>query len=213
MAGQHIFLQGVESNPQPGPYADAIAAAETAGTEYWGIWNILAFHPAASYHLCELSHEVMHKPAPIAPALRELIAAYTSALNRCDFCQNAHAAVAAHLYGNAEFVEAVLRDPETSSLSEKERALLRFVHKLTLEPGAVAQHDTDTLIAAGWDDASIYFSIAACALFNYYNRFVLGNGVQLVSKEAFTRLGARMAHAGYSREQPPQLRTEPATHA
>jgi hypothetical protein len=49
---RHIFLGDVEANPQPGPYADAIAEAKKTGAEYWGIWNILAFHPQAAYHLC-----------------------------------------------------------------------------------------------------------------------------------------------------------------
>lgn len=213
MAGEHIFLGEIEANPKPGPYADAIMAAKQAGTEYWGIWNILAFHPMASYHLCELSHELMHKEAPISAALRELIAAYTSSLNRCDFCMHAHAAVAAHLYGDTELVQGVLSDPETSALAEKEKALLRFVRRLTLEPSVITQEDMDTLRQAGWDEPSIYYAIGACALFNYYNRFVLGNGVKLVSGEAFHRLGARMAHAGYSREQPTHTQQEHASHA
>jgi uncharacterized peroxidase-related enzyme len=213
VAGEHIFLGEVEANPKPGPYADAIQAAKQAGTEYWGIWNILAFHPMASYHLCELSHELMHKDAPISAALRELIAAYTSSLNRCEFCMQAHAAVATHLYGDTEFVQSVLRDVESSALAEKEKALLRFVRRLTLEPGAITQEDTDALQQAGWDQPSIYYSISACALFNYYNRFVLGNGVKPVSDEAFQRLGARMAQAGYSREQPTRSQKETAAHA
>lgn len=213
MAGEHIFLGEIEANLKPGPYADAIRAAEQAGTEYWGIWNILAFHPMASYHLCELSHELMHKEAPLSAALRELIAAYTSSLNRCDFCMRAHAAVAAHLYGDTQLVESVLSDPETSALPEKEKALLRFVRRLTLEPGAVTQQEVDILLEAGWDEPSVYYAIGACALFNYYNRFVLGNGVRMVSDEAFRRLGARMAHSGYSREQPTHSRKEHAPHA
>ena len=203
MAGEHIFLGEIEANPKPGPYADAIAAASEAGTEYWGIWNILAYHPTASHHLCELSHELMHKKAPISAALRELIAAYTSSLNQCDFCRNAHAAVAAHLYSDRNLVEGVLRDPETSALAEREKALLRFVQRLTLEPGTITQQHISELKHAGWDEPSIYYATNACALFNYYNRFVLGNGVKLVSGEAFDRLGARMARVGYSREQPP----------
>ena len=43
--GSHLFLRGVEDNPQPSPYADAIASAQDAGVEYWGIWNLLAFRP------------------------------------------------------------------------------------------------------------------------------------------------------------------------
>lgn len=49
-----------------------------------------------------------------------------------------------------------------------------------------------------------FYSIEACALFNFYNRFVSGNGVKLVSDEAFRRLGERMARVGYRRKAPPK---------
>jgi uncharacterized peroxidase-related enzyme len=212
-AGDNIFLAEVEANPQPGPYADAIAAARNAGTEYWGIWNILAFHPMVSYHLCELSQELMFKEGPISPALRELIAAYTSSLNQCDFCMNAHASVAAHLYNDKGFVWSVLHDLEGSTLGEQDKALLRFVRKLTLESGSIKKEDTEVLKAAGWDDAAIFYAIGACALFNFYNRFVSGNGVKMVSEEAFQRLGERMAQAGYSREQPTKHGKKASAHA
>ncbi len=200
----HVFLAEVEQNPQPGPYADAIAAAKKAGTEYWGIWNILVFRPQAAYHLCQLSHELMHEEAPISSALRELIAVYTSSLNRCAFCMNAHAAVASHLYGDKELVWSALRDLESSPIGAKEKALLRFVRKLTLDSGSIAESDIAALKQTGWDDTSIYYAIGACALFNFYNRFVSGNGVKLVSDETFQRLGERMARVGYRREAPPK---------
>jgi uncharacterized peroxidase-related enzyme len=201
----HVSLAEVEANPQPGPYADAIAAAKKTGTEYWGIWNILAFRPQAAYHLCELSHQLMFEEALLSSALRELIAPYTSSLNGCEFCMNAHASVATSLYGDKEFVWSVLRDSEGSMLAEKDKALLRFVRKLTLDSGSVAQTSIDTLKDAGWGDSSIYYAIGVCALFNFYNRFVSGNGVKLVSDEAFQRLGERMARVGYGRRELPVI--------
>ena len=35
-------------------------------------------------------HKVMGRTSPFTPAERELIAAYTSNLNDCDFCYDAH---------------------------------------------------------------------------------------------------------------------------
>ncbi len=197
-----MFLREIEAHPQPGPFADAISSAEKAGTEYWGIWNILAFRTDAASTLCELSHQVMFEEAPISQALRELIAAYTSSLNRCDFCRNAHAAVASHLYGSEEFVRSALNDPDRSSLDEKEKTLMRFVRKLTLNSGAITEANIEALKCEGWEEAAIYYAIYACALFNFYNRFVSGNGVKLVSDAAFRRLSERMARSGYTRHRP-----------
>jgi uncharacterized peroxidase-related enzyme len=195
-----MFLQDVEDNPQQSPYFDLIAAAKSSGSEYWRIWNLLAFRPKAADFLARLSHEIMHEDAPISIAMRELIAAYTSSLNRCEFCMKAHAAVAAHLYKDEALVWSAIRDPEGSALPEKDKSMLRFVRKVTLDSGSIDEADIGALHAAGWDDTSIFYAIAASALFNFYNRFISANGVKPVSDQAFRRLAARMAEKGYVRE-------------
>jgi uncharacterized peroxidase-related enzyme len=194
-----LFLPDVENNPQPGPYYDLITAARSSGTEYWRIWNLLAFRPKIADALVRLSHEIMFEDAPISVELRELIAAYTSSLNQCEFCMKAHAAVAAHIYKDEALVWGAIHDLEASALPEKDKAILRFVGKLTLAPGSINEIDIAALHFAGWDDTSIFYAIAANALFCFYNRYVSANGVKPVSDQAFRRLASRMAEKGYVR--------------
>jgi alkylhydroperoxidase family enzyme len=80
-----MFLPGVESNPQPGPYADAVRTMQAQGPEYPQIWHMFAFKPEATSHLARFTQEIMREPAPLSPGLRELIAAFTSARNHCPF--------------------------------------------------------------------------------------------------------------------------------
>jgi len=80
-----MFLPGVENNPQPGPYADAIRMMQAGGPEYPQIWHLFAFRPEATTHLARFTQEIMREPGPLSPWLRELIAAYTSARNHCPF--------------------------------------------------------------------------------------------------------------------------------
>jgi hypothetical protein len=79
-----MFLPGVEHNPQPGPYADALRMMQAAA-EYPQIWHLFAFKPHATDHLARFTQEVMREPAPLSPWIRELIAAFTSARNACPF--------------------------------------------------------------------------------------------------------------------------------
>jgi uncharacterized peroxidase-related enzyme len=199
VAQEPMFLRGVEDNPKPSTYRDLIENAKVSGSDYWQIWHLLAFDPEAAHHLAALSHTLMHKPSPISTGLRELIAAYTSSLNNCEFCMKAHAAVAAEILGDESLVWSVIRDLETSALDEKDKSLLRFVHKVTLTPASITATDTQALNEAGWDDASIFYAISACALFNFYNRWISASGVHPVSDEAFKRLASRMAVTGYAR--------------
>src|ERR1700685_3423528 len=98
------YLPEVEANPQPSAYADLIHVTKVAGREHWQIWNLFAFRPEVTSHLASFTEGVMRGPAPISPGVRELIAAYTSYNNECEFCWRSHAAVAAELLGSAELV-------------------------------------------------------------------------------------------------------------
>jgi uncharacterized peroxidase-related enzyme len=199
VAQEPMFLRGVEDNPKPSVYRDLIENAKSSGGDYWQIWHLLAFDPEAAHHLAALSHTLMHKECPISPGLRELIAAYTSSLNQCEFCMKAHAAVAAELLGDEAMVWSVIHDLESSSVDDSQKALLRFVRKVTLAPASITATDTSELNAAGWKDDAIFYAISACALFDFYNRWVSASGVHSVSDEAFQRLGSRMAAVGYAR--------------
>jgi hypothetical protein len=80
-----MFLPGVENDPQPGPYADALRMMQATGNEYSQIWHMFAFKPRATDHLARFTQEIMREPAPLSPWIRELIAAFTSARNDCPF--------------------------------------------------------------------------------------------------------------------------------
>jgi alkylhydroperoxidase family enzyme len=111
-----------------------------------------------------------------------------------------HAAVAAVLLGSEELVEGVIRDLETSSLSEKEKALLRFVDKVNHDSPRITAEDMQPLYAAGWADDAIYYAVTVCALFNFYNRWVDATGVHALSEAAHRQGCQRSAATGYVRK-------------
>lgn len=84
-AMQPMFLPGVEANPQPGAYRDAIGRMQTAGMEYPQIWHLFAFMQEATEHLARFTQEIMRRPGEPVPGMRELIAAFTSRHNDCPF--------------------------------------------------------------------------------------------------------------------------------
>jgi alkylhydroperoxidase family enzyme len=103
-----------------------------------------------------------------------------------------------------EFVRSVLADPETSGLSEAEKALLRFVRKVNEDSVSIGPPDIAALHQHGYTDEAIYYAITVCALFNFYNRWIDASGVHPMSDEAH-RIGAkRSAIHGYSRSSQPR---------
>jgi alkylhydroperoxidase family enzyme len=102
--------------------------------------------------------------------------------------------------GSEELVSSVLRDPESSPLEEKEKALFRFIDKVNHDSPRITASDMDPLRAAGWTDEAIYFAITVCALFNFYNRWIDSTGVHALSDEAHREGGKRSAIHGYVRK-------------
>jgi alkylhydroperoxidase family enzyme len=80
-----MFLPDVEMTPGSGPAAGLIAQAKAAGVPVPQIWHLFAYKPDRTRHLADLTHQVMRGPSPLSPGQRELIAAFTSAQNRCLF--------------------------------------------------------------------------------------------------------------------------------
>jgi uncharacterized protein YciW len=98
------------------------------------------------------------------------------------------------------FIDGVIRDLETSGLTEKEKALFRFVDRVNSSSTSITAHDIESLHAVGWDDDAIYYAITVCALFNFYNRWVDASGVHALSDEAHRQGGKRSATVGYVRK-------------
>ena len=92
-----LFLADVERRHQPGPYATLVADARSSGVEYSKIWDLFAYQNDITVHLGRFTQGVLRQPSSVSPGMRELVAAYTSHLNRCGFCTQAHAHAAAAL--------------------------------------------------------------------------------------------------------------------
>jgi alkylhydroperoxidase family enzyme len=104
------------------------------------------------------------------------------------------------LLGSEEMVWGVLRDLESYSLDEKQKALFRFVDKVNADSPRITAEDMQPLYAVGWNDDAIYFAITVCALFNFYNRWIDSSGVHALSDAAHKVGGKRTALHGYARD-------------
>lgn len=102
--------------------------------------------------------------------------------------------------GSEELVWGVLEDLESSTLPEKEKALMRFVSKVNRDSLNIGPDDMQPLYDAGWADDAIYYAITVCALFNFYNRWIDASGVRALSEEAHREGGKRSAVHGYVRK-------------
>jgi hypothetical protein len=81
-----MFLRDVENNPDPkSAYNKMIEQMTALGTPISQIFYLFAFKPDRTKFLEGFTQGVMRGPSPLSPGIRELIAAFTSAQNRCPF--------------------------------------------------------------------------------------------------------------------------------
>ena len=92
-----------------------------------------------------------------------------------------------------------MADPATSPLDDQHKALFRLIDKVNHASATMTAADLDEARAAGWTDEALYFAITACALFNFYNRWIDATGVHALSEEAHRAGGKRSAATGYVR--------------
>lgn len=159
--------------------------------------DALKARPALARPLLEYHEALLRGPSPFSVAERELIAAYVSALNACEYCCGVHKATA-ELFGVPETLLAELAaDMESAGIEPKWKPLLRYVQKLTRTPARMTQADADAVYAAGWDETALQDAVAVCALFNMMNRLVDGLGIKAGS-DYFALSAQRLAQVGYA---------------
>lgn len=130
-----------------------------------GTSPLLAFHDA-----------VLRGDSAFTIAERELIAAYVSGLNACQFCFGAHRSMAMAFGVDADTIDALMRDIETAPIDTRMRPVLAYAAKVTRLEG-VTQDDARAVFEAGWPEAALHDAILVTALFNFMNRLVEGSGL------------------------------------
>jgi uncharacterized peroxidase-related enzyme len=75
-------------------------------------------------------------------------------------------------------VRRIKEDYRQAQLSGRERAILDYAVKLTLQPGEMVREDVDELRRAGLDDGAIHDVAQVTGFFNLYNRLADGLGIE-----------------------------------
>jgi uncharacterized peroxidase-related enzyme len=160
--------------------------------------DTLACEPAIGIPFSQLNEAVMRGDAPFTAGERELLAAYVSALNGCDYCQCEHAALAAAFGLPAGLLAQLLQDVDTAEVSERLRAALVYARKLTLGPTQLGPADVEALFAAGHDERALYFLVFVTAVFTMSNRIVQGLGLTTPSPGGLHEAVERLHRQGYA---------------
>jgi uncharacterized peroxidase-related enzyme len=168
--------------------------------EFPGITGPMNFRPETGRVLNELAEVLLRAPNSLSRGERELIAAYVSGLNDCDFCCSSHSAfAAAQLDEGKVLVQQVRLDPGAAPVSAKMRALLQIAGKVQESGRKVTVDLVEAARAEGATDTEIHDTVLIAAAFCMYNRYVDGLGTLAAENpEDYDRMAERIVEHGYA---------------
>jgi uncharacterized peroxidase-related enzyme len=164
-----------------------------------GIQGPMAFRPETAKPLNELAEVLLRAPNSLTPGERELIAAYVSGLNECDFCCSSHSAfAAAQLDDGMTTVDQVRLDVDSAPVSAKLRALLRIAGAVRESGSKVTADMVAAARAEGATDVEIHDTVLIAAAFCMFNRYVDGLGTVVPDDpKRYAESAQRIVDVGY----------------
>ena len=129
-----------------------------------------AFDNAKLGAFAAMYNDLMLAPSGLSKLEREMIAVAVSSQNRCYYCLVAHGAAVLQLSGDPVLGEQMVMNYRAARLDQRQRAMLDFAVKLTVEPWKVEEDDRAALRDAGFSARDIWDIAAVAAFFNMSNR-------------------------------------------
>lgn len=135
----------------------------------------------------EFIDRLMSYEAGPTRAEKEIIAAYVSRLNTCDFCFGAHKNVCMAFGVDEGLFRELVDDIDSAPVDERLKPLLHYARKLTLTPNRMTDEDAKSCYRVGWSEEDLTLAITVIASWNWFNRMILGHGIDRKWDEAAFR--------------------------
>ena len=174
--------------------------------DHAGLTEVFQAYPGTIPPLLDFHDRLLRGDSPLSIAERELIAAYTSGLNACSFCHDAHR-IYAQAFGIAPAqLDQIMNDLDSADIDPKLKPLLAYIRQLTLQPSRMRTADAQAVYDVGWSERALFDAVQVCALFNFMNRIIEGSGVAVYPQdpgsvtEADLEARRRRAYSDWGRE-------------
>lgn len=162
-----------------------------------GVRHILQMNKPVGRALVELHEALLRSDSPLSAAEHELIAAYVSGLNGCQYCLGVHGHTARRFGLPEGLLQHLLVDPQSANVEPRLKPLLEYVRMLTQAPQELVQADAERVFAAGWSERALHDAILTACLFNFMNRLLDGHGCK-GDDEIYRTRGQALKDSGYA---------------
>ncbi len=151
------------------------------------VFLTLAHRPAEFRAFFAYHDALMEKDEGLTKAEREMIVVATSGANGCLYCVVAHGAILRIRAKNPRVADQLAINHRKAEISERQKAMLDFALKVSLDSASVSDADIAAVKAHGFDDEAVWDIGAIAAFFAMSNR--LANLTSMRPNDEFYLMG------------------------
>ncbi|KAB2963907.1 peroxidase-related enzyme [Zoogloea sp.] len=151
------------------------------------VFLTLAHRPVEFRAFFAYHDALMEKDEGLTKAEREMIVVATSGANGCLYCVVAHGAILRIRAKNPRVADQLALNHRKAEISERQKAMLDFALKVSLDSAAVNDADIAAVKAHGFDDEAVWDIGAIAAFFAMSNR--LANLTAMRPNDEFYLMG------------------------
>jgi len=134
------------------------------------VFLTLAYRPDEFRAFFAYHDALMDKDGGLTKAEREMIVVATSSANQCQYCVIAHGAILRIRAKNPLIADQIAVNYRKADIAPRQRAMLDFAMKVSLEAGKVSEQDFADLASHGFSDDDVWDIAAISAFFALSNR-------------------------------------------
>jgi len=171
----------------PDDIRERIVAVQEKSGFIPNVFLVLAHRPDEFRAFFAYHDALMDKPGNLSKAEREMIVVATSNLNQCQYCVVAHGAILRIRAKNPLIADQVAVNYRKADITDRQKAMLDFAVKVSVEAYRVGESDLETLKSHGFTEEDAWDISAISAFFALSNR--LANVTSMRPNTEFYALG------------------------
>ena len=171
----------------PEDIRDRLLAVQEKSGFVPNVFLTLAYRPDEFRAFFAYHDALMDKDGGLTKAEREMIVVATSSANQCQYCVIAHGAILRIRAKNPLIADQIAVNYRKADITPRQRAMLDFAMKVSLEAGKISEQDFAALAGHGWSDDDAWDIAAIAAFFALSNR--IANVTAMRPNDEFYMMG------------------------
>ena len=165
--------------------------------KYKSVYDVFIDNWSYQSHFVAYLESLMRKETLLPLHIKEMIFAYVSGLNNCQYCKNIHAEISKKLLRDHVDLDPS-SDIELSNIEEQFKPVLKFSHKVNESIDRITEEDVKVVLDFGFPENVITEIISICSAAQFMNTIVKAHSIQPLNDNMNIASAKVMIEKGYS---------------